>query len=477
VQEQIRLEAAMDPVELLRERRAAYHSAPLLERPGVAKFRGALQFMAFARAGAAPEHLAALRVAEPDLDDATFREAAMRLKGHSYRVDTTTDEYVVSSPHTWETIDVRGRSLRATNKTASALREEVAAGFRGTDAQWRALFADIARLPADVDMEYTDADGRPRGVRIELIAALPEPRRAEYQRRFAAGEFATEPSAPSERLACEVADQLSPSFSTTGEPAKFLPGRGIRPQKTHVLASNAAKQLAACAPAGSNPTICYLALLDGCEEGSKSELRGHVTAMQAALQPLAGHYSKEEKQQIDQQARLGPEAYIEDNMPDDDSMTAREKKARKRTLLEEYYRNVVFKSKPLSEAQRRARASAVHQIATARRAEQLGARQLLRDSGHYDGARLAAAFGTFDLNNPMPTPPPPPGTPMPPPPPPPGSAAAAQAAQAAAAALIATDAGSASPAPKRPKRQHSYMDRILVSVAETARVIKPDPAA
>ena len=278
-----------------REELEALHVAPLLERPGVAPFRWMLQFSAFARV-AGEAALAALR---GDPAAAAFRPAALRFKAHALGADAGAKDHVAADPLTWKKpVQSEGHAPvwdRVTRKSADQLVAEVASSFRGTPAQWEERLTAIARLPADVDKEFVrygpfvNADERQRGVRVELIAALPASIRADYQARFKAGAFAAHPLDASGRDPSEVYDQLTPHFSVTGEPAKRLKGHGPAPTKAHVRAGGLAHQLAACAAGDPDGGEFLLEILAACESGG--ELKGHVLTMEDALLKPTGNYS------------------------------------------------------------------------------------------------------------------------------------------------------------------------------------------
>jgi hypothetical protein len=473
VQQAQQAQAARMPGAVLLERQVAFHATPLRDRRGVGPFLHMLDFCAYAKT--APDwELATLRA-----DPATavgFRLVALRFKAHSMGVCTTRQGYDLETPSTWEKSMSdplhAGQHLwcKATHSSADELVAEVAASFRGTTEQWTERFAAIARLPADEDNEFVrygpfqgGADERRYGTRIDLVNALPEPMRVEYQVRFAKGEFATHPFDPHRAdIRRETYDQLNPTFSCSGEAPRRLKGHGEAPRKEHARKSGLARTLASCTPDSVNKTLYTLEVLADCE--SDGELARHVDWMNDALLPPTGHYSRDERNFIANTAGMGPAHYLETHTPPGQTLTWRQKG----DLLQKYFDATCGNPQPLSDAQRRGRAFAMHAIwarAGGRNDKQQAGRYALRSDGRYDYVRLNALFAEHDLRHPAPAPPPPPGTAMPPPPNP---------AHAAGAGDESDDEEQNQPVSKRVKMRPAELNRILFSVSMTQGALRPE---
>ena len=470
VQQAQQAEAARKPEAVCRERLDAFHATPLRDRPGVAPFLDMLDFCAYA--GTAPaRELATLR-GDP-ATTAGFRSAALRFKAHSMEVDPTLKGYDLETPSTWEKSMPdplhAGQHIwcKATHKSANELVAEVAASFRGTTEQWTERFAAIARLPADEDNEFVRygpferADECRYGVRVDLVKALPMAIRTDYEVRFATGEFATHSLDRSDCTAREVYDQLTPTFSLTGEEPRRRKGYGEAPRKEHMLAAALARNLGSCTPDAVDSTQYTLQVLAACE--SDGELKAHVGWMNDALLSPTGRYSRDERAAIATHAGIGPAHYLATNTPPGQTLSWRQKG----DLLQKFFNATAGNPQPLSDNQRRGRATAMHAIWAGpggRAAKQQAARAALHSDGRYDGALLNALFAEHDLRNPPPPPPPPPGVAMPPLPNP---------AHAAGADDESDDEEHSAPVTKRVKMRSGDLDRILFAVSKTAAVLDP----
>ena len=365
VQQAQQAEAARKPEAVCRERLDAFHATPLRDRPGVAPFLDMLDFCAYA--GTAPaRELATLR-GDP-ATTAGFRSAALRFKAHSMEVDPTLKGYDLETPSTWEKSMPdplhAGQHIwcKATHKSANELVAEVAASFRGTTEQWTERFAAIARLPADEDNEFVRygpferADECRYGVRVDLVKALPMAIRTDYEVRFATGEFATHSLDRSDCTAREVYDQLTPTFSLTGEEPRRRKGYGEAPRKEHMLAAALARNLGSCTPDAVDSTQYTLQVLAACE--SDGELKAHVGWMNDALLSPTGRYSRDERAAIATHAGIGPAHYLATNTPPGQTLSWRQKG----DLLQKFFNATAGNPQPLSDNQRRGRATAMHAI-------------------------------------------------------------------------------------------------------------------
>ena len=168
---------------------------------------------------------------------------------------------------------------------------------------------------------FERADECRYGVRVDLVKALPMAIRTDYEVRFATGEFATHSLDRSDCTAREVYDQLTPTFSLTGEEPRQRKGYGRR-RGRHMLAAALARNLGSCTPDAVDSTQYTLQVLRP-RVGRRAQ--GPRWLDNDALLSPTGRYSRDERTTIATHAGIGPAHYLATNTPPGQTLSWRQK--------------------------------------------------------------------------------------------------------------------------------------------------------